>query len=68
MDDGAFLRTAIGAAIGPLFWIVATAVPLWLIRRYAPRLEFWLYSPLSKVIGRLASAAGQRLRRPPRAP
>lgn len=56
------LRTAIGGFLAPLFWLVVLAVPLWLIRKFAPRAEWWLYSPLSKVIARLASATGLRRR------
>lgn len=62
MDDGAFLRTAIGGFLAPLFWLVALSVPLWLIRKCAPKLEWWLYTPLSKVIEHLANAARLRLR------
>lgn len=63
MEDGTLLRTAIGGFLGPLFWLVALSVPLWLIRKFAPKLEWWFYSPLSGVIRRLASEAVQRFRR-----
>lgn len=66
MDDGTFLRTALGGMLAPLFWLVVLAVPLWLIRKYAPKAEWWLYTPLSKVIGRLAKRAGRPRRLPRR--
>lgn len=61
-DSYKFLGTVIVGAIAPFFWLVAVAVPLWLVRRYAPRAEWWLMSPISKVIGRLASSALEAVR------
>ena len=48
------LGRAIGFLLIPLFWVIVLAVPLWLIRKFAPKAEFWLYSPLWTVIRRLA--------------
>lgn len=62
-----FLGVAFWAIVGPLFWVLAMAIPLWLIRRYAPRAEWWLYTPLTRVIGRLAGLTRGRLRRVARA-
>lgn len=62
-----FLGVAFWAIVGPLFWVLAMAIPLWLIRRYAPRAEWWLYTPLTRVIGRLAGSTRGRLRRAARA-
>ena len=48
----------------PVIVVAVLAVPLWLIRRYAPRLERWIYGPLYYplfVIGRLAGRAIRRL-------
>lgn len=64
------IRTFLTGLIGPFFWILVTAIPLWLIRKYAPRAEWWLYTPLSQVIRRLVARvrAGRLtvLRRPSR--
>lgn len=60
--DETLLGRAIGFLLIPLFWVVALTVPLWLIRRFAPSAEFWLYSPLLTVIRRLAALARQGYR------
>lgn len=57
-----FYGAAIVGAIWPFFWLIALAVPLWLLRKYWPRGEYWLYSPLSKVISRLATRLTQATR------
>lgn len=63
-DDGyRLLGVVIVAAIYPFFWLVAVAIPLWFVRRYAPRAEWWLMTPLSKVIARLASSAKEAVHR-----
>lgn len=49
------IRTFFTGLIGPFFWIVATAIPLWLIRKLIPKAEWWLYTPISHVIRRLVA-------------
>lgn len=56
MSDTArhFFGSAFWGILAPFLWVLLLAVPLWLIRRYAPKTEAWLYSPISSVIRRLA--------------
>lgn len=51
-----FLGKVLGGAIYPLFWLFALSIPLWLVRKYAPKAEWWLYTPISQVIRRLAGS------------
>lgn len=44
----------------PLFWLCALAVPLWLVRKYIPKAEWWLFSPITGVIRRLIGLAFRR--------
>lgn len=48
---------AFWAAIGPLIYLVIAAIVVWACRRWAPRAEWWMTAPITKVIGRLASLA-----------
>jgi hypothetical protein len=50
------LGRAIGAFMVPLIWAFTMALALWLTRRYFPRAEQWLFSPLWGVIRRLAAS------------
>jgi hypothetical protein len=60
MDIQDFWRSASIAfffAVKPFLLVVLLAVPLWLVRKWFPRAEFWLFSPLGSVIRRLAGRA-----------
>lgn len=46
-----------------LVWCFVLAVPLWLIRRYYPPAERWLYGPLYNVCHAIGKAAGRAIRR-----
>lgn len=52
--------------ISIFFWLFALAVPLWLIRKFAPKAEWWFYTPLSKVIARLAGSVSQAVKAGPK--
>lgn len=61
MDYERFFGAAVMGFIGAAFWLVALSVPLWLVRKFAPRAEWWLYTPLWTVIARLARTARRAL-------
>ncbi len=42
----------IGAALVPLFWLLALATALWATRRFFPRAERVLFDPLTTVLRR----------------
>ncbi len=50
-----FLR----GTIAPLLVVFALAVPLWLIRRFAPRAERYIYGPLFNVFYVIGRSAGR---------
>ena len=52
-----FLVAMGGNIIRVVFWLVVPATFLWLVRRFAPRAESWLFAPISQVIRRLANLA-----------
>lgn len=56
------IGTSIVAALWPFLWVFATALVLWVIRRFLPRLEWWANAPLGAVIARLGTAATSALR------
>jgi hypothetical protein len=62
MDDYRLIGIAFMAVASVFFWLVALAVPLALIRRFFPSMEWWFYSPVSVVIANLARLARQGFR------
>lgn len=48
------LGRALGFILWPLLIAAFVAVLLWAVRRFAPKAEWWLFSPMSGVIQRLA--------------
>lgn len=66
MDEYRFLGVAVMGLVSVFFWLFALAVPLWLIRKFAPKAEWWFYTPLSKVIARLAAPVLQAMRAGPK--
>ncbi len=58
MDDRLWVSLLAGV-ISPLFWLTVMGGSFWLVRRFFPKAEFWLFAPLKSVIGRLGT-----LRRP----
>lgn len=68
MDDWyRFLGYAVVGAIAPFFWLAAKTVPLWIVKKIAPGLEWWLYSPIDGVIRRLGTNVLAALQRAYRA-
>lgn len=49
-----FIAAAFWAAVGPFIYLLVAAVVVWGCRKWAPRAEWWLTAPISKVISRLA--------------
>jgi type IV secretory pathway VirB3-like protein len=65
MEQGEFMRMlGVGLVflVKPFLLVVLLAVPLWLVRKYVPSAEFWLFSPLSRVIRRLTGFDRQESR------
>jgi hypothetical protein len=58
MDEHGFGR-ALGAFLVPLIVGTVLATALWVTRKFFPRAEWWLFSPISRVIRRLAARARQ---------
>lgn len=56
--DEHLLGRLLGAALVPLFWLLALTLALWFVRRVFPRAERVLFDPIGTVIGRL----GRQLR------
>lgn len=54
MDAHDFGR-ALGFFLIPIAWAVALGLVLWLVRLLAPKAEYWLFTPLTVVIRRLAA-------------
>ena len=59
MEDYRFFGIAVMAFVSVFFWFLALAVPLAMIRRFAPSLEWWLYSPMSVLIASLSRSVRQ---------
>lgn len=50
-----FLAQVGVAAIGPFIYLLIAAIVVWACRKWAPRAEWWLTAPITKVISRLAT-------------
>jgi hypothetical protein len=59
------MKYLVAGLFAPLFVVLVLAVPLWLTRLFAPRLESYLFGPLYNVgylIGCTARRLGQAIR------
>jgi len=43
----------LGPLLAPIYWLIVLSVALWITRRFFPRAEWWLFSPISTVLKRL---------------
>jgi hypothetical protein len=53
----------IAGVLAPLFWLLVLSVSLWLVRRYVPGAESWLFAPLCVTVRRSWRALTRALRR-----
>lgn len=44
------MKYFVAGLLQPFFWLITLSIALWLTRKFIPRAEYWLFTPISRIV------------------